>query len=68
MKLLFIYCRYLVVCFFALFFISFQYDFHVYAERMIVKTREMYTFTFLNIIGRSPTNNHVDFCFIPSLV
>ena len=45
MKWLFFYRRDLivsyVVCWFLHFFISFKYDFHVDAERMIVKTREM---------------------------
>ena len=51
MKWLFIYRRDLVTCYvfvvvvvfvcFFHFFISFEYDFHVDAERMIVKTREM---------------------------
>ena len=45
MKWLFINRRNLVVCYvyfiFGHFFISFKYDFHVDAERMIVKTREM---------------------------
>ena len=45
MNWLFIYRRDLVVCFvyliFLHFFISFKYDFHVDAERMIEKTREL---------------------------
>ena len=44
-KRLFIFRRYLVVNYvlggFVHFFISFKYDFHVDAERMIVKTRKM---------------------------
>ena len=47
-EMLFVYRRELVVCyvffvfvFFVAFFISFKYDFHVDAERMIVKTPEM---------------------------
>ena len=31
------------LCAFLHFFISFEYDFHVDADRMMVKTREMYT-------------------------
>ena len=49
MKWLFIYRRDLVACYVVAFFlgggvhffISFKYDFHVDADRMIVKTREM---------------------------
>ena len=43
MKWLFIYRRDLVVCYVVVvvFFISFKYVFHVDAERMIAKTRDM---------------------------
>ena len=41
MKGLLIYCMLCVFIFLLRFFISFKYDFHVDAERMIVKTREM---------------------------
>ena len=45
MKWLFIYRKDLVVCYvlggFLHFFISFKFDFHVDAERMIAKTQEM---------------------------